>query len=196
MLISKVVFESVQKWRRKAAGTEQSMKQYDGVGGKIRLIHNQIKKVMEQKRETNEGNLTAMQRWMLGFLEMHADEEICQRDIEAAFSISRATASNMLRTMESRELIARVPVAHDARLKQVVLTEKAGRIKRQAKQDVREMEELLVSGLSEEELAVLHRCLDRMLKNLGAEQEETTRCCGRWSGEQKEKKITKKTEEI
>lgn len=157
------------------------------VGSKIRLIHNQIKKVMEPKREANGGKLTGMQRWILGFLEAHADREICQRDIEAAFSISRATASNMLKTMEGRGLIARVPVAHDARLKKVVLTEKAGKIKRQAKQDMQEMEEQLTRGISEEELAVLHRCLDRMLKNLGVERDDDTRCCSHgcrtWAGE-------------
>lgn len=163
------------------------MEQQNTVGGKIRLIHNQIKKVMEPKREANGGKLTGMQRWILGFLEAHAGEEICQRDIEAAFSISRATASNMLKTMEGRGLIARVPVAHDARLKKVVLTEKAGKIKRQAKRDVQEMEEQLTRGIPDEELAVLHRCLDRMLKNLGAEREDDTRCCGcecrTWAGE-------------
>lgn len=157
------------------------MELQNAVGGKIRLIHNQIKKVMEPKREANGGKLTGMQRWILGFLEAHAGEEICQRDIEAAFSISRATASNMLKIMESRGLIARVPVAHDARLKKVVLTEKAGRIKRQAKRDMQEMEEQLTRGISDEELAVLHRCLDHMLKNLGVEREDETRYCGRES---------------
>lgn len=149
------------------------------VGGKIRLIHNQIKRVMEPKCEANEGYLTGMQRWMLGFLEAHANEDIYQRDIEAAFSVSRATASNMLKTMESRGLVARIPVEHDARLKKVVLTEKACKIKQRARQDVREMEEQLTRGISEEELAVLHHCLDCMLANLGVEQEGDTRCCGR-----------------
>ncbi len=172
------------------------MELQNAVGGKIRLIHNQIKKVMEPKREANEGNLTAMQRWMLGFLEAHADEEIYQRDIEAAFSISRATASNMLKTMEGRGLIARVPVAHDARLKRVVLTEKACKIKLQTRQDVREMEEQLMRGISEEELVVFHRCLDRMLINLGVEQGGNTRCCGPGCVGHKQKKNTKKTEKI
>ncbi len=172
------------------------MELQNAVGGKIRLIHNQIKKLMEPKCEANGGKLTAMHRWTMDFLEARTDMNVYQRDIEAAFSISRATASNMLKTMESRGLVARVPVAHDARLKKVVLTEKACRIKRQAKTDIWEMERQLIRGISEEELAVLHRCLDRMLTNLGVEPGGKTRCCGPGCGGHKEKKITKKTEEI
>lgn len=136
------------------------------VGNKMRLIHNQIKKVMKPKYQANVGTLTAMQRWVLEFLEAHAGEDVYQRDIETAFFISRATASNMLKALERRGMIARVPVAHDARLKKVILTENARALKRQIREDVREMERQLLGGFTEEELATLHRYLDRMLSNL------------------------------
>ena len=41
----------------------------DTIGYKIRLLHNQIHKRMEAKRQENEKEpLTGMQRWTLGFL--------------------------------------------------------------------------------------------------------------------------------
>ena len=44
----------------------------DTIGYKIRLLHNQIHKRMEAKRQENEKEpLTGMQRWTLGFLRDH-----------------------------------------------------------------------------------------------------------------------------
>ena len=46
---------------------------------------------MEAKRIENEGDVTGMQRWTLGYLNDHADTEIYQKDIEQEFKVSRAT---------------------------------------------------------------------------------------------------------
>lgn len=155
------------------------MVHHDTIGYRIRLIHNQIHKQMEAKRLKNEGNLTGMQRWTMGFLRSHKDRDIYQRDIEAEFSISRATASNMLATMEKKGLIRREAVAHDARLKKLVLTEHAERMVDQAEQDVKEMEEHLVMGMTEEEIQTFRRLLDHVLENLSVQKpDDTTRCCG------------------
>ena len=84
------------------------MRHEDSVGYKMRLIHNRIHKQMEAKRIENEGDVTGMQRWTLGYLNDHADTEIYQKDIEQEFKVSRATASNMLQLMERKGLIVRV----------------------------------------------------------------------------------------
>ena len=148
------------------------------IGYKIRLIHNQIHKRMEAKKQENEKEpLTGMQRWTLGFLKDHADREVYQRDIEEAFSVSRATASNMLAVMERKGLIERVQVSHDARLKRLVLTDKAAALLDGAERDIREMEARLTAGLSAEDVEHLKRCLDQMLQNLDVTITEDTRCC-------------------
>lgn len=115
----------------------ERIKRSETIGYKIRLLHNQLHKNMEAKREENEDNLTGMQRWTLGFLKDHADREVYQRDIEEAFSVSRATASNMLAVMERKGLIERVQVSHDARLKRLVLTDKAAALLDGAERDIR-----------------------------------------------------------
>lgn len=155
------------------------MKRSSTVGYKIRLIHNQIHKRMEAKRQENEGGLTltGMQRWTMGFLVDHEGEDIYQRDIEAAFSVSRATASNMLQVMERKGLIKRVSVEHDARLKKLLLTEDARSMLERVERDVNEMEEMLIKGMSKEEVAVLMGYLDRIIGNLDINQENChTRC--------------------
>lgn len=139
----------------------------DTIGYKIRLLHNQIHKRMESKRQENEKEpLTGMQRWTLGFLRDHDGEDIYQKDIETEFSVSRATASNMLAVMERKGLLQREAVAHDARLKKLVLTEKARALVDRSEQDMRDMEALLSKGLSETEIKNLKKYLDQMLLNL------------------------------
>ncbi len=139
----------------------------DTIGYKIRLLHNQIHKRMEAKKQENEKEpLTGMQRWTLGFLRDHDGEDIYQKDIETEFSVSRATASNMLAVMERKGLLQREAVAHDARLKKLVLTEKACALVDRSEQDMRDMEALLSKGLSETEIKNLKKYLDQMLLNL------------------------------
>lgn len=156
------------------------MRRTDTVGYKIRLIHNQVHKDMEAKRLANEESfaLTRMQRWTVGYLKEHENQAVYQRDIEAEFKVSRATASNMLSVMERKGLLERRPVEHDARLKQLVLTESGRTIIERASFDMKEMEERLIAGFSPEEVKQFHGMLDRVLKNLGADRKEAAECCG------------------
>lgn len=150
-------------------------------GYKLRLLHNQLYNRMEHQKEQNEhgaGSLTRMQRFTIGFLYRHSDREMYQRDIEAEFAISRATASNMLSVMERKGLIIREAVEHDARLKKLVLTECAKQMHRQVEQDIRETETLLTKGMSEDDKRQLHQYLDRMIQNLaGADGEAVSIFC-------------------
>ena len=153
---------------------DEEMRRSNTVGYKIRLIHNQVHKYMEAKRSENENDLalTGMQRWTIGFLKEHEGQTIYQRDIEAEFKVSRATASNMLAVMERKGLLERRPVAHDARLKQLVLTERGNAIMERANSDIKEMETLLLRGFSEEEARELNGALNKILLNLGVDIEE------------------------
>lgn len=149
------------------------------IGHKLRVINKEIRNNMEEKKAANGDDLTPMQRWTIGFLYDHQSEEIYQRDIEDVFSISRATASNILTLMEKKELIIRVSVKHDARLKKIMLTEKSSKIMKQVERDVNEMESRLLSGMTEEEAEQFQGYLDRIIQNLGGEREcEPTRCSG------------------
>ena len=83
----------------------------------------------------------------------------------------------MLAVMERKGLIERAQVSHGARLKRLVLTDKAAALLDGAERDIREMEARLTAGLSEEDVEHLKRCLDQMLQNLDVTIAEDTRCC-------------------
>ena len=149
----------------------------ENVGYKIRLLHNQLHKRMEYNKKQSEaetGDLTRMQRFTIGYLHHNTDRDIYQKDLEAEFAISRATAFNMLAVMERKCFIKRESVEHDARLKKLVLTEKAKQMNRQVEQAILETERLLTKGMSENDKRNLHRYLDQMIQNLVGEERKTT----------------------
>lgn len=147
------------------------------IGYKLRLLHNQIHNRMEyqhRKYEYMPEDLTRMQRFTIGFLYRHNGEEVYQKHLETEFAISRATASKMLSVMERKGLITREPVAHDARLKKIVLTEQAMQMHRHIEQDILETERQLTRGMSEADKQKLHGYLDLMIQNLMCAQEDET----------------------
>lgn len=155
----------------------KGIRREETVGYKIRLLHNQLHKNMEARREENGDDLTGMQRWTLGFLRDHQNQNVYQRDIEEAFAVSRATASNMLSVMERKGLIERVAVEHDARLKKLVLTERAVNMLEHVERDILNMEARLTDGMSPGDVAQLLKYLDQMLWNLGVGPDGHPRCC-------------------
>lgn len=106
------------------------------------------------------------------FLARNRDRPIYQHDIERKFCITRSTASRVLALMEKKGLIVRESVAHDARCKRIVLTDKADAIVADLKANGERMEELLVEGLTPLERETLLACIHRMRENIGAAQRE------------------------
>lgn len=136
------------------------------IGGKVRDIHNAIKTHVNAHRNQTTPDLTAMQTWVIGFLYGKGDTVVYQKHVEEEFKISRATASNMLGLMEKKGLIERKPVESDARLKRLVLTQKAINIHNYVMEDIRLTESTIVKGMTKEEVAIFKDLLDRALNNL------------------------------
>ena len=70
--------------------------------------------------------LTGTQMLIIEYLASFAqNKSIYQKDIEHEFNIRKSTATNVLRLMEEKGLITKKVDQHDARLKAIILTEKA-----------------------------------------------------------------------
>lgn len=110
--------------------------------------------------------------FIIGFLVEHQDREVYQRDLEAAFGITRSTASKVIGLMERKGLVERKSVPHDARLKQLVLTDKAWSLSEAMAQDGKQMEKLLLKGFTDDEKATLTNYLARMRQNLMEEEKK------------------------
>lgn len=137
------------------------------IGREFHSLNNLIHRYFEfssHKREVE--TVTGNNGWIIGYLSENADKDIYQRDIEKHFTIARSTASKVLRLMEEKGLIQRQPVAHDARLKKIILTQKAYEIKGLMREDAEMMERTLTQGFTEEELKTLHSYIQRMKENI------------------------------
>lgn len=71
-------------------------------------------------------DLTRMQMSVIDYISRNENKQnIFQKDIEKEFNIRRASATSALKLMETKDLIVRVPMPEDARLKRIMLTVKA-----------------------------------------------------------------------
>lgn len=111
-------------------------------------------------------NLTGIQVWILNFLSRRGEEETFQRDVEAEFHIRRSTATQLLKQMERGKLIRRVPVAYDARLKKIEMTDYAAEVKKQLEEQIRRTDSRLTEGFTAEELAQFFSYVERFEQNL------------------------------
>ena len=109
---------------------------------------------------------TGMHWYLLRYLDENQERDVFQRDIEKAFSISRSSVTVTLQLMEKNGLIRRESVAQDARLKRIVLTQKARDLHRQIEADILAFESNLARGISEEEQEVFLRVAKKMQENL------------------------------
>lgn len=136
------------------------------IGFEIRALNNLIKRHIHSSKPTELDSSTGVHGWALRFFYENRDKDIFQRDFEERFSIRRSTATNMLKLMEANGLIVRQSVERDARLKKIVLTDKAIEIHKKIGKHVEATEKLLSKGISEDELSVFYNIIDKVKANL------------------------------
>lgn len=143
------------------------MKCERAVGFEIKTLSNLIKRHFEQLSSRKEiDDLTGTNGWVIGYIARNMDKDVFQRDLEAEFSIRRSTASKILQLMERKGFIKRESVPYDARLKKLVLTEKALEIHAKSTRDIEEFEKRITTGLTEEEINTFLAIADKIKHNL------------------------------
>lgn len=93
-------------------------------------------------------------------------EDVFQKDIEEEYGLRPPTATELLKKMEQSGLIRREAVSYDARLKKIIVTEKAMQYKDQIVNDQITLENELTKGISVAEMKTFFRVMKIMLKNL------------------------------
>lgn len=103
--------------------------------------------------------------WILGFLFHNKDKDVFQKDIEEFFSVRRSTVSKAVKLMVQKGLIHREPVEYDARLKKLILTEKAMEINEVIESQMKDMGEKFTANLTDEEIEEFSRILGKIRKS-------------------------------
>jgi MarR family transcriptional regulator, transcriptional regulator for hemolysin len=137
------------------------------IGFELRSLNNLIRRYFEFSSHKKEiETITGNNGWIISYLAENADKDIYQKDLEKHFTITRSTASKVLTLMEQKGLIQRQAVAKDARLKKIVLTDKAWKLKGLMREDVVKLEQILTNGFTDQELKVLYSYIQKMKENI------------------------------
>ncbi|MBQ1193081.1 MAG: MarR family transcriptional regulator [Lachnospiraceae bacterium] len=124
------------------------------------------KKFLSCGVEAGLDEVTFMHGWIMGYLHFNRDREIYQKTIESDFKIRRSTVTAILQLMEKKGYIKRDPVADDARLKRILLTEKGMETAEKTKEIIDRMENDLLEGIEPDQLDIFYEVSDKLLKNM------------------------------
>lgn len=139
---------------------------------KLGLDINKINHIISRKVDAAvinaiDDNLTVSQAYVIDFIyNIEKNKDIFQKDLEKKFDLKRSSVSLMLNNMEKSGLIQRVPVAEDARLKKIVLTEKSIELNEKISNAIDSIENKLSKDLTEEEIKVFYRVLNKIRNSL------------------------------
>ena len=137
------------------------------IPAQLRRVNNLIFRKIGQIARTNGVEaVTPMHGWIMEYLYRHSETPVFQRDIEREFSITRSTVTNILQLMERKGYITRQSVEQDARLKQLVLTEKGRQFHEDTMRAFHQTDEYVAGLLTEEENTELLRLLNKLYLGL------------------------------
>lgn len=87
---------------------------------------------------------------------------INQKELEVIFNIQKSSMSELLRSMEEKNLIVRIPSKTDNRIKNVSLTEKRKRLSYLSYNDLANLERQCTTLITNDELEITKSTLNKM----------------------------------
>lgn len=141
------------------------------IGFRVRQLSNVIKNHGEQHGKRYEcQNISMMQRWIIGYLSEHEQEDVYQKNLEEHFHIGKSTLTQILHLMEKNGLVVRKTSKRDGRYKRLILTKRAQDIHEDVERDIEQYEKQLRKGISKEELQIFFEVLNQMIENAGEKE--------------------------
>ena len=135
------------------------------VGRLIHILSHTMKRHNPAEVMEND-DLTTMQKHVLKFIlleTMHRD--LYQKDIEEEFQIRKPAVTGILKLMEKNGYIYRESAKQDARLKQIIPTEKAEKIRPAILKSIEEGEAKMLRGIPKEDVELCKQVLWQMYEN-------------------------------
>ena len=130
----------------------------------VNLIRHKING--SEKLSVVQKEISRRQAAVIGIIDEYQGKPVFQKDISRILKIRRSTATSMLQDMEREDLIKRMPVGGDMRLKQLLLTEKSMRFAMLIREEFTMIQETIIRGFSEDEKKQFRNYLERIKENL------------------------------
>ncbi len=134
----------------------------------VKAVSNIVKRTIDSRlsKDLKYEQLTTSQCKILNYLSANEDNDIYQKEIEKVFSIRRSTATKTLQLMEKNGLLLRAPSSKDARLKKLILTDKAKALAKNISEVVNQIEAKAENGITEQEREMFLSIMEKIKSNL------------------------------
>ncbi len=137
------------------------------LGARIKaLSHAFMHRYFETARAMGLDDFSIMHGHILGLLHWNRGRDVFQKDLEELFFLSRSSVAALMKTMEQKGYLRRVPVPQDARLKKLVLTERGEEVFQTSFAAIRATEARAAADVSPEELDAFFAVASRIRQNL------------------------------
>lgn len=141
------------------------MSEIKHIGRKINILSHKIKRKIG--KVGSEYGISTMQAKILCFICNNSSKiDIFQKTIEEEFAIRRSSVTSVLTLMEKNNLIKRVSVSEDARLKKITITDKGLEIHKLVYKEIEKIEYIIENTLTEEELERFIDTLEKLTKKI------------------------------
>ncbi len=141
------------------------MKSNDDVGKQIQMLSRKIKRNLDSTFLSY--GVTGVQGRILKFIYNKSKKgKVYAKDIENEFDMRRATIAGIIQLMENNNLIERKSAGEDARMKEIVMTEKALNIVNNINSSIKNMEKKLKKDISKEEMSTFLDTLNKISNNI------------------------------
>lgn len=136
----------------------------NAVSSRIKRISNALHHLCTE--DIAEQELTSSQAYVLAWL-IRQQQPVYPCDIGKRFGIKHPTVSGILQRLDAKGFISFVPDP-DHRRKRIVLTQKTHLCDERLRKRIRQNEQMLLDGMSPEEIDTLRTLLDRVIGNIDA----------------------------
>ena len=134
------------------------------IGFEIKTIDNMIaRKILSNNK--NDIFPTSQVQFVI-IKHIHNNKKTYQKDLEKLLHMRRSTISGILKTMEKNNIIKRIDSSEDARVKQIVLTDKFYEYEKIIKKKKEEFDKLLSKDISQKDLEIFFKVTDKIKKNI------------------------------
>ncbi len=130
----------------------------------FKILNTAIERILNQ--EMAELDITYTQATVIGYLSMHKELEICQKDIEIGLGLTHPTVSSILHRLEEKNLIYTTPLFSDRRYKKIVLTNKSEEMTIAIKEKIEKISSRVFQGLDAQQQTQLGNMIAQIIKNI------------------------------
>lgn len=140
------------------------MPDYSDIGFCIKQIHDRLEKQANNAMRSN--GLTMMQVSVLITLRDSDEKQMSMKELERCFGVAQSTVAGVVSRLKQKGFVEAFGDAADKRIKRVHITFEGEKCCAEAFLHKEEAEKRLLRGFSEEEKTLLHKLLEKAVKNM------------------------------